>query len=147
MKRFRFPLDGLQRVREQQVREREIALARKVKEHRETGRMRDGQMERLEVSVRKAPRGQVVDVTELLESERERHRLRRDLRDTEEKLAGWALQIEEERVHLLTAHREAEAVARLRERRYLEFVREVLRADQKQTDEVASRGERIREAA
>lgn len=88
-----------------------------------------------------------MEVADLLAWDRNRQQVQREVVLDEEKLARWALQVEEERARLLEAHREAEAVEKLRERRYVEFVREVLRVERKEMDEVAARTHRTREAA
>lgn len=147
MKRFRFPLEGVSKVRETEVKAREATLARAQRGLAEAGETQRRLVDAMRQSLRTRPAGAVVDVSDLLEVERERERIRGALIQQDEKLRGWLREVETERDQLLEAKRRAEAVEKLRERRYLEFIQQVLREEQGQTDEVAGRMRTSRQAA
>ncbi|MFN8548496.1 MAG: flagellar export protein FliJ [Candidatus Eisenbacteria bacterium] len=147
MKRFRFPLEGVSKVRETEVKSREATLARAQRGLAEAGEAQRRLVDAMRQSFRARPAGTVVDVSDLLEVERERARIRGALIQQDEKLRGWLREVESERDQLLEAKRRAEAVEKLRERRYLEFIQQVLREEQGQTDEVAGRMRAPRQAA
>lgn len=146
MKRFRFPLEGVSKVRENEVKAREGTLARAQRGLEEAGNAQRQLIDAMRSSLRHRPSGTVVDVSDLIELERERARIRGALLQQDEKLRGWLRQVETERDGLLEAKRKSEAVEKLRERRYLEFVQQLLREEQGHTDEVAGRM-RMRRAA
>lgn len=146
MKRFRFPLEGVSKVRETEVKAREGTLAQAQRGLEEAGEAQRRLIDAMRSSLRHRPSGAVVDVSDLVELERERARIRGALLQQDEKLRGWLRQVETERDGLLEAKRKSEAVEKLRERRYLEFVQQLLREEQGHTDEVAGRM-RMRRAA
>jgi flagellar FliJ protein len=147
MRKFRFPLEGVARVRELAVRRREVTLARAREELARAEEQRRLDAEAIRQSLRSAPRGSVVQVRQLLERDRELQRLRARLARQEEVLAEREAGMADERSRLLEARRDAKAVEKLRERRYVEFVREVVREEQKGTDEVASNRARQKRTA
>jgi flagellar protein FliJ len=147
LRKFRFPLEGVARIRDMALREREIDLARAqetMHQAEEARRLRELEMKQ---SLRAAPRGTVVHVRQLLEQDTELRRLRVQLRRQEQVLAAASVRVDEGRGRVVEARREAEAVEKLRQRRYQEFLREVLREEQKVTDEAAARTVRLRKAA
>jgi len=147
MRKFRFPLEGVARVREVAVREREVGLARAQEELRQAEeavrRTRDSMRRSLET----APHGAMVQVRLLLEQDHRLRALRHRFQGEAEERNRSAAGVETQRLGLVDARREAEAVEKLRARRYQDFLREVLREEQKGTDEVAARRVRERRAA
>jgi flagellar export protein FliJ len=146
MRRFRFRLEGAHRVREIVVRERELGLARARRELEAASESRRAAEEKVR-SALEAPRPTVISVSRLIEQDAEQRRLLHELRREQEHLSEWSARVEDERALLLEARRDVKAVEKLRERRYLEFLREVIRQEQKGVDEVAARTFRERRAA
>lgn len=147
MKRFRFPLEGVSKVRDNEVKAREATLASAQRELHAARETKSRLIDAMRSSLRRPGQSNVIDVTDLLALERERNRLRAQLTQQDEHLRNWIRQVEAERDRLLEARQKAEAVEKLRERRYLEFVQQVLREEQGMTDEVAGRMRAMREAA
>jgi flagellar export protein FliJ len=139
MRKFRFALEGIARVRARDVRTHEVELAKTRDALAEAERAREGAASALKRSVAQAPAGTVVHVRRLLELDAERRRLSGELRREERRLEGTSRAVESERERLLEAHRGARAVEMLRGRRYLEFLQAVRHEEQKMTDEVAAR--------
>lgn len=139
MKKFRFTLEGVARVRELGVKERERTLSAAREAQRVAEASCGEAARRLEQAVTAAPAGVVVQVRHLLELDAERRRLRTELLREESQLQREAERVEAERERLIEARRGAQAVEKLRERRYTEFLRAVVRAEQKATDEAAAR--------
>ncbi len=117
MKRFRFPLDGVSKVRENEVKSREGTLARAQRGLQEAGEAQRRLVDAMRSSLKHRPPGTVVDVTDLIELERERARIRGALLQQDEKLRGWLRQVESERDNLLEARRKSEALEKLLESR------------------------------
>jgi flagellar export protein FliJ len=147
MRKFRFSLEGVARVREHDVRAHEVELAKTREALAEAEMARENAATALKRSVAKAPAGAVVHVRRLLELDAERRRLAGELRREETRLEGTSQAMESERAKLLEARRGARAVEMLRGRRYFEFLQAVLREEQKMTDEVAARIVREKRAA
>ena len=147
MRKFRFPLEGVARVRGLAVRQREVGLAQALEALAQAEEARRRQEEEIRGSLRSAPRGSVVHVRQLLEQDRHLRQLRAQLARVKEREALGEAGVAEERTRLMEARRHAEAVEKLRARRYEEFLREVLREEQKGTDEVAARRVRMARAA
>jgi flagellar biosynthesis chaperone FliJ len=137
MKRFRFALDGLIRVREQEVRDQQIRLAGAARFQEEARRRRDERIALLSRTM--LPASVRVDIAEMAALEEDRAALRRQLRRDEETLALCTERLREEQRRLEHANQRKEAVVELRQRRYLEFMRQVMRNEQKEHDEIASR--------
>ena len=137
MKRFRFALDGLVRVREQEVREQQIRLANAARAFENARRIRDERQALLDRTL--APRSARLDAAEKAALEEDRAALRRQLRRDTQSLELYAQQLRAEQEELERLNQRKEAVLNLRERRYLEFVQAVLREEQKEHDEIASR--------
>ncbi len=142
MKKFHFTLEGVARVRELGVKERERTLAAAHDAQRQAEEARVGAAARLEHAVASSPAGTIVHVRHLLELDAERRRLRTELLREENRLQHEDRRVEAERGLLIEARRGAQAVEKLRERRYAEFLRAVVRAEQKVTDEAAARSHR-----
>jgi flagellar export protein FliJ len=137
MKRFRFALDGLVRVREQEVRDQQIRLAnaaRACEQARQERDERQALLDRLTL-----PRSASIDPAEKASLEEDRATLRRQLQRDEQSVRLHAERLRAEQEELERVNQRKEAVVNLRERRYLEFVRAVLRDEQKEHDEIASR--------
>jgi flagellar FliJ protein len=147
VRKFHFSLEPLVRVRSLAVREREVALARAQEALQEAEKRRQEKEVELRRALGTAPRGAVVQVRELLEMDAERRRLRGQLHRAEQQLAQSGGQVEQERSHLLDARRDEKVVGKLRERRYFEYIRELLRHEQKALDEVAGRAAQKKRAA
>jgi len=140
VKRFRFALSGLEKVRQARVDEARLVLARS--EARKRGEeVRIMTLEqKIKETAAKGNRDGVLDMTELLEEQEYLRDLRRQREDALTRLDGWIQAVEQDRQRLLQARREHKALERLRERRYLEFVKEVLREETQTTDEAGSYG-------
>jgi flagellar protein FliJ len=147
VKKFQFSLEPLAKVRSLAVRQREVALARAQEALADAEARRLEKEEELRQALNTAPRGAIVQVRELLEMDAERRRLRGQLRHAEQQLVRSSGAVEDERSHLLDARRDEKVVGKLRERRYFEYIRDLLRHEQKALDEVASRGTEKRRAA
>jgi flagellar export protein FliJ len=147
MKKFQFPLEGVKRVRERDVRTHEIELAKTQAALAAAEAARNRAAAELKQAVAQAPAGTVVHVRHLLELDAERRRLTGELSREERKLQGHSQAVDAQREKLLGARRDARAVEMLRERRYLEFLQAVVREEQKETDEVAARIVREKRAA
>lgn len=139
MRKFRFALEGIERLRARDVRTHEVELAKTRDALAQAERAREGAASALKLSVAQAPAGTVVHVRHLLELDAERRRLTGNLRREEARLEGSSQAVESERGRLLEARRGARAVEMLRGRRYLEFLHAVRQEEQKMTDEVAAR--------
>ena len=148
MKSCRFALSGVEKVRQARVDAAGLALA-----HSEAAkRAQEDRMMRLEqemVSTATASsREGVLDVPGLLREEQYVGELRRQRDETLGRIEQWITVVEQDRQELLKARLERKALERLRERRYLEFVKDVLRDENQVTDEAAAVGhERAKEAA
>ncbi len=138
MKRFRFRMQGLEKVRQARVDCARLALARSEK----TRRAEEERIMKLEQGVQEttaaATREGVLDMTELLAEQRYIAELRRQREDALQRLEAWIATVEQDRQRLLQASKEQKALERLRERRYLEFVQEVLREESQVSDEAAA---------
>lgn len=137
MKRFRFALDGLVRVREQEVRDQQIRLANAARAFENARRIRDERQALLDRTL--APASARLDPAEKAALEEDRAALRRQLRRDTQSLELYAQQLRAEQEELERLNQRKEAVLNLRERRYLDFVQAVLREEQKEHDEIASR--------
>ncbi len=147
MRKFSFPLEGAARVRELRVKSCQAELARtqlESKEAEEESRLAEEAIRR---SVQSAPQGMMVQVQHLVERDNCMRRLKADARMKEENLKRTLTEVEEGRARLVEARRGARAVEKIRERRYVEFLKAVLSDEQKMTDETASRSHRGKEAA
>jgi flagellar export protein FliJ len=143
MRKFHFALDGLGRVRSLAVRERETALAGAQQALSVAEAVGDRKAAEYHAAMRSTPRGSIVSARRLMERDAELAELRRAVREQEKRIASGAARVAVERAGLLEARRGERALEKLRERRYLEFARELLREEQKSHDEVAAR--RVRE--
>lgn len=148
VKRFRFALAGLEKVRQARVDTARLVLARTeaAKRVEEERIMRLEQ--RIEKTVVDSSREGILDVTAVLEEERFVDELKRQREEALTRLDQWIESVDRDRAHLVELRKEAKALERLRERRYLEFVQEVLREEGQLTDEAASVGDwRMRKEA
>lgn len=138
MKRFQFPLSGLEKVRLARVDQARLVLARseaaKMTEEEELMKL-EGKMKG---TAEKASREGVLDMTAIIEEQVYQDDLRRKRDESRERLEQWMAQVESDRQRLMGARKEHKALERLRERRYLEFVQEVLRDENIASDEAAS---------
>jgi flagellar export protein FliJ len=144
MRRFHFALDGLGRVRSLAVREHEVALARAREDLAIAEAVHDRRAAEYHAAMRLAPRGSVISVRRLMERDASLTELRRQVHEQERRVAGAEARVATVRAGLVEARKEERALEKLRERRYREFTREVLRQEQKGHDETAAR--RVREA-
>lgn len=138
VKRFRFALQGLERLRQARVDQGRLVLARS-EAARWAEEKRIMSLEReMEETAGASSREGILNTTGLLEEERYVGELRRQREGAQERLAQWITAVEEDRQKLLRARKKHKAIERLRERRYLEFVQEVMRGEGKVIDEAAS---------
>jgi len=79
MRRFQFPLEGVTRVRELAVREKKIELAHAQQALRQAEEEQRRTCETIRLSLQGAPRGTVVQVQHLLDSDSRMRRLRAEL--------------------------------------------------------------------
>lgn len=147
MRKFRFPLEGAARVRELRVKACQADLARTQLDLQRAEEEQRSAEDRIRRSMEGAPQGMMVQVRHLVERDNRLRRLEEDARAKEENLKRTITEVEEGRARLVEARRGARAVEKIRERRYVEFVRAVLGEEQKTTDEAASRSHRAKEAA
>lgn len=148
MKRFRFALQGLEKVRQARVDEARLQLARS----EETRRAEEERIMSLEQKIAQtaaeSKRDGVLDMQALLDEDRYLDDLRQRRGEALERLENWIAAVEADRQRLLRARKEQKALERLRERRYLEFVREVMRDETETIDEAAGKADwRARQAA
>jgi flagellar export protein FliJ len=138
MKRFKFSLSGLEKVRQAKVDQARLTLARS----EAARKAEEGEIMRLEGEMEgtaaAAIRDGVLDMTSVLEEQAYQTELRRKRDATRERLQQWIASVEEDRQRLMRARKEHKALERLRERRYLEFVQEVLHQENEATDEAGS---------
>ncbi len=148
MRPFRFSLAGLEKVRQAAVDRAELALARSEAAKRaEEGHIMGLEQAMVSAATASSREG-VLDVGGLMEEEAYLHQLRRQRSEAMGRLEQWIASVERERQGLLQARRERKALERLRERRYLEFIKDVVRDENDVIDEVASvNHQRARQAA
>ena len=148
MKRFRFALHGLEKVRQARVDEARLRLARSEGTKRaEEERIMSLEQE-IAATAADSKRDGVLDMNALLEEDRYIDDLRRRRGEALERLETWIAAVEADRQRLRLARKEQKALERLRERRYLEFVREVMRDETQTIDEAAGKADwRARQAA
>ncbi len=147
MKRFRFPLDALIKVRQAKVDEARLKLA-----ETERSRLREEELimeisRKIEEAAEQSERSGAIDAVSLAAEQEYVGHLRAERERALSRLERWIALVEKDRKRLLEARRDLEALERLREKRYLEFVREVLREETKEIDEAASVRHARKEAA
>jgi flagellar protein FliJ len=147
MRKFKFSLEPLGRVRALAVRRQEVTFARAQEERVRADELCRESESELRRALHTGPRGGRVGVRDLMDLDAERRRLHGQLRHAEEKAVGAAGRVEEARLQLLEAQRDQKVLGKLREKRYLEYLGEILRQEQKALDEVAARGARQKRAA
>jgi len=147
MKKFRFSLEGVSKLQGMAVRHSELTLARAWEALLHAESERTSKQSALSRSVHSAPRGSFVAVQHLCDHDAEVRRLQVELAKSSTRRDGQAALADAARGNLIEARRRAKAVEKLRERRYLEFVREILREEQKGMDETASRRYQEKRAA
>jgi flagellar export protein FliJ len=141
MKRFRFALEGLEKVRQARVDEAQLALARSEAARRaQEGRIMSLEQE-IATTAAESKREGILDMNALLEEEQYIDDLRRQRGEALERLETWITAVEADRQRLLNARKEQKAIERLRERRYLEFMREVMREETQMIDEAAGKAD------
>lgn len=138
MQKFRFALEGLERVRRQEVRGEEIRLAERLRSERTVRAERERVWGILSDSDAERPDN---DPVALGIWEARRQWLRQEIVRMEVELERAANATLLQRRKLEEAERRRKVVERLRERQTLDYVRELLREEQKELDEVAARGE------
>jgi flagellar export protein FliJ len=141
VKRFRFALQGLEKLRQARVDEARLALAKSASAQRVEEENIMTIEEQIQNTAAGATREGILDMTEVLEEERYVNDLRRRRTDAFERLGQWIAVVEEDRQRLLKASQEHKALEKLHERRHLEFMREVLREEGHMNDEAASVGD------
>jgi flagellar export protein FliJ len=135
VKKFRFALSGLEKLRQAGVDRAFAELARseraRLKEEEGIMRLNAAMVENTGVY----PRNGRLDGAALAEESRYLGTLRTRRQVALTRLEDWITTVERDRRQLTHARKELKAVERLRERRYLEFVREVLREEGRDLDE------------
>ncbi len=148
VRRFRFALQGLEKVRQARVDEARLALARSEETKRAEEVRIMGLEQEMAATAVGSKRDGVLDMNALLEEEQYIDDLRQRRGEALERLETWIAAVEADRQRLLRARKEQKALERLRERRYLEFVREVMRDETQTIDEAAGKADwRARQAA
>lgn len=148
MKRFRFALEGLEKVRQARVDEAQLALARSEMARRAEEERVMSLEQGIAATAGASQREGILDLNALIEEEQYIDELRRQRSDAFERLETWITAVEADRVRLLNARKEQKALERLRERRYLEFMREVMRDETQTIDEAAGKADwRARQSA
>jgi flagellar biosynthesis chaperone FliJ len=136
MQRFRFALEGLERVRRQEVRGEEIRLAERLRAEQTVRSERERVRGILLGSDAERPER---DVRALSIWETRRQWLRTEIVRLEAELSRAKCATREQRTRVQDAERKRQVVERIRERQRLDYVRETLREEQKELDEVGSR--------
>lgn len=148
VRRFRFALAGLEKVRQTRVDAAQLILAQTEAGKRVEEERIMSLDQRIEQTVTDASREGDLDLSTILEEETFVDELKRQREEALTRLDRWIAAVDHERARLVEARREKKALERLRERRYLEFVQEVLREEGQVTDEAASVGDwRMRKEA
>ena len=140
MKRFRFPLSGVQRVREEETKQEQRKLAR---HHRAESQAR----ENLEDAMNEEGKGMETardqlrsrnNAWEVHQGRLHLEELRSQRETAAERVTETAQLTERAREGFQAAERREKILDRLRNRRYSEFVTFVLRDEQKEMDEAAA---------
>jgi len=147
MKRFRFALRGLEKVRQSEV----DRAYRKLAESERARRSDEEELMALTTAL-EAGWGQVARTGRVdgaaLDAEANYVGLLRHRRAAVEVQLGERIaQVEADRQQLMAARRELKAIERLRERRYLEFLQEVMRDEREQLDDLGGQRHQRRVAA
>lgn len=135
MKKFHFALDGLVRVREHEMHVQEARVASAAHALQQARDRRAGRGRELEAHLLARPTGVCVDLHSLRIWDENRVEISRRLGREQETVDQWVQRVHAEQHELELAHRRHEAVLKLRERRYLEFMRTLLREEQREADE------------
>ncbi len=138
MKSFRFSLGALEKVRQARVDQARLELARSEAAKQAAEEMIMNLEGEMKGTAARASRDGILDMTAIMEEQAYQDDLRQKREETRERLQQWISQVEEDRQRLMKARKEHKALERLRERRYLEFVQEVLRDENMNSDEAAS---------
>lgn len=137
MRTFRFSLAGLEKVRQAAIDRAELELAKSEAAKRAEEEHIMGLEQAMVSAATASSREGVLDLGELMEEEAYLHELRRQRSEAAARLEQWIASVEGDRQRLLQARRERKALERLRERRYLEFVKDMLRDENDVIDEAA----------
>jgi len=135
MKRFRFPLNGLARLREQQVRQQERRLAVVLSRLKSAETIRDRILMQLRLKVDAMPLEAEWSVAERLHLDQEQEQLRRSLRHAAAQIQEENRQVLEERERLHAVERDREVLDRLREQKQAEFLRDLMKQEQQELDD------------
>lgn len=138
MRKFHFALSGLERIRQAEV---DRAYAQLAESERARLREAEGIMQldsTMTANIGIAPRAGQLDSRALADEARYLGTLRARRAVALTRLEQWIATVERDRARLTLTRREHKAVERLRERRYLEFVHEVLRDERRDLDEAGA---------
>lgn len=145
MRKFHFALDGLVRVREHEVRVQRARVASAAKALQQARDRSETRQHELHVHLGARPGGARLDLESLRVWDENRAEICRRMEREMETVELWAKRLQEEQHELELTHRRQEAVLKLRERRYVEFMRALLREEQQEVDERT--GQRAAETA
>jgi flagellar export protein FliJ len=138
VRKFRFALSGLEKIRRAEV---DRAYAQFAESERARLREEEGIMHldsAMAASIGFAPRSGQLDGRALADEARYLGTLRERRAVALTRLEQWIATVERDRARLTLTRKEHKAVERLRERRYLEFVSEVLREERRDLDEAGA---------
>jgi flagellar export protein FliJ len=138
VKKFQFALSGLERIRQAEV---DRAYAQLAGSERARLKEEEGIMQlesAMVANIGIAPRVGQLDGRALADEARYIGTLRERRAAALGRLDQWIATVERDRVRLARTRTEHKTVERLRERRYLEFVREVLRDERRDMDEAGA---------
>jgi flagellar export protein FliJ len=138
MKRFRFALSGLEKIRQVEVDRAYAQLAQSERARREKEQDIMNLNSAIADNTGVLSRQGTLDTVGLTEEARHLGLLCNRREAALERLDRWMGAVETDRLRLAKARKEHQAIERLRERRYLEFVREVLREETRELDEAGA---------
>jgi flagellar protein FliJ len=148
VKRFRFALEGLEKVRQARVDGARLALAKSEAARRAEEERIMSLEQGIATTAAESQREGILDLNALIEEEQYIDDLRRRRGEALERLETWITAVEADRLRLVNARKEQKALERLRERRHLEFLREVMRDETQTIDEAAGKADwRARQVA
>jgi len=143
MKRFRFPLNGLARLREQQVHQQERRLGTALARLKSAEAIRDRIIAQLELKVQSTPMDAEWSVADRIALDEEQEQLRRALAQAALQVREENRNVLEERERLHAVEKDREILDRLREQKQEEYLRDLMRHEQQEMDDhiIQTRGE------
>ena len=135
MKRFRFPLNGLARLREQQVRQQERRLGLALARLKSAEAIRDRITTQIDLKVQSTSTDSLWSVADRVALDQEQEQLRRALAQAALQIREENRNVLEERERLQAVERDREVLDRLREQKQEEYLRELMKHEQQELDD------------